>query len=1170
MWDILSHSRRTCRAHRLLLGWLLLLAAGLLGPRAWAMAAGPAITVTKSATLVGDQNNNGQVDPGDTLRYTITITNSGDAAITGGQLNDTIDPHTTLVAGSLQATPLARNDSGYSTVGNVPLTVRVAQGLLINDSDPDGTGGLTVIAFATTSSNGGLVSVAADGSFIYTPPPGFSGLDTFSYTVDDGEGNHATATVSITVGQVVWFINNAGSGPGDGRLTTPFPNIADFNARAADKPGDIIFIYQGAAGYSDPLTLLNTQQLIGQGVGLTVAPNLTMTATAPPIIAHVRLATGNTVRGVNLMTNSDVALSGANVGALTIDHVAITSSGTGAVALQGGSATMTVTLDSVTATGGVHGIDLQNTRGQVTVNGGAIRNTSGHAIYLFNNTGPLDFTLRNSTITNTALLQNGLHLEIINSGSFGQVTVQNNLFADSGSTGVRASIGGTGRIDLIDVGHNTFRGNRYGVDLATNGAATVNFDIHDNLTMIGDQTQVYVAANDALPNDGFGPTMSGHIRNNQITLNPTAAGIAIWVISNGDGRVTANIADNQVTDFGDSGIDVEALGGRGAMHVRIADNILTTTAAAPYAGLYLRSGDGTPGETSLLCVNLSSNHVDSGSARDYYLERATPDSTVFQLQGLTPSPATAAEVAAFLPTTDAAPPVTTVVAEGNYVNATCNPVSLPTLAGTLAVDQSDSAAGPAASPKSDSSPAIDTLPPAPTFRAGTIALDLGALAAGQAMVITFDVQVNPPFTGEQVCNQGLVSGSNISPVATDDPAMAGSADPTCTPVVPPDVNAPDTVMESAPPNPSHSATASFVFSGTDDVTPSATLTFFCQLDDGDVAACTPPQTYSGLADGLHTFQVRAVDSSGNVDPTPATFTWQIDTVVPVPDLTAVKINNRNGNTVFGQSWTWLITVTNPGRAAASFADGELLLLDNLPELDLTYGAPMLLNVTNVTGADQLSCTLDNNDLRCTASGGPVTIGATTGAFAVQFAAVARTAGLYANPRPGGACQVDPANLVEEGDEGNNTCADSVTVAAPDLTITKTHAGDFTLGQPSAQYTITVQNVGSSATSGSVTVADELPTGLTAIAFTGSGWTCTLMPLHCTRSDPLAPGAAYPALVLTVAVTDNAPEALINRVTVTGGNDANLTNNSATDLTLLRGSDYALFLPIVLRMASSQQ
>lgn len=1163
MLNILRHSRHARRVRRLPLGWLLLLLAGLLGSRAWALAAGPAITATKSAALVVDQNHNGQVDPGDTLRYTITITNSGDAAITGGQLSDPIDPHTTLVAGSLQATPLARNDSGYSTVGNVPLIVPVIQGLLINDSDPDGTGGLTVAAFAATSSNGGTVSVGADGSFTYTPPPGFSGADTFQYTVDDGEDNRATATVSITVGQVVWFINNAASGLGDGRLTTPFPSIAAFNTLAADEPGDIIFIHQGTGSYSTPLTLLGTQQLIGQGVGLTVAPNLAITATVRPTIAHVSLAAGNTVRGVNLVTSSDVTLSGSNVGALAIDHVAITSSGTGAVALRGGSAAMTVTLDSVTATGGVHGIDLQNTRGQVTVNGGVIRDTSGHAIYLFNDTGPLDFTLRNSTITNTAPLQNGLHLEIVNSGSFGLVTVQNNLFADSGSTGVRASIAGTGRIDLIDVGHNTFRGNRYGVDLATNGVASVNFDIHDNLTMVGDQTQVYIAANDALPNDGFGPTMSGHIRNNQMTLNPAAAGIAIWVITNGDGRVTANIAGNQVTGFGDSGIDAEALGGRGEMHVRIADNTMTTTTTAPYAGLYLRSGDGTPGETSLLCVNLSGNSVDSGSARDYYLERANPDSTVFQLQGLTPSPATAAEVAAFLPTTDVAPPVTTVVAGGNYVNATCNSVSLPTLASAV-IDQSGPAADPVASSKSDSSPTLDTFAPGPTFRAGTIALDLGALAAGQATVITFDAQVDTNFTGEQVCNQGLVSGSNISPVATDDPAVVGSADSTCTPVVPPDITAPDTVIDSAPPNPSHSAAASFTFSGTDDVTPSANLTFSCKLDNGDFAACTTPQAYSGLADGPHTFQVRAMDSRGNLDPTPAAFTWQIDTVVPVPDLTAVKVNNRNGSTLFGQSWTWLITVTNPGSAAVSFADGAILLLDNLPDLDLTYGAPMLLNMTNVMGADQLNCTLADNDLVCAAKGGPVTVGAATGAFAVQFTAVAGAAGLYPNPRPDGTCQVDPSNLIEEADETNNTCADSVTVDAPDLAITKAHTGDFTLGQSGAQYTITVQNVGSSATSGVVTVEEQLPSGLTAAVFTGSGWTCTLTPLHCTRSDPLAPGAAYPVLTLTVAVADTAPDALINRVTVTGGNDANLTNNSATDLTLLRESEYALFLPVVLR------
>jgi hypothetical protein len=57
--------------------------------------------------------------------------------------------------------------------------------------------------------------------------------------------------------------------------------------------------------------------------------------------------------------------------------------------------------------------------------------------------------------------------------------------------------------------------------------------------------------------------------------------------------------------------------------------------------------------------------------------------------------------------------------------------------------------------------------------------------------------------------------------------------------------------------------------------------FQCKLDAGAFAACTSPKSYSGLAPGSHTFQVRAVDVSGNVDATPGTFTW---TIAPLPPV----------------------------------------------------------------------------------------------------------------------------------------------------------------------------------------------------------------------------------------------------------------------------------------------
>src|SRR5204863_290398 len=72
----------------------------------------------------------------------------------------------------------------------------------------------------------------------------------------------------------------------------------------------------------------------------------------------------------------------------------------------------------------------------------------------------------------------------------------------------------------------------------------------------------------------------------------------------------------------------------------------------------------------------------------------------------------------------------------------------------------------------------------------------------------------------------------------------------------------------------------------------------------------------------------------------------------------------------------------------------------------------------------------------------------------------------------------------ETNTANDTATDPTVISpagAPDQTITKTHEGNFTQGQTGASYALTASNIGTAASSGTVTVTDTLPGGLTATA-----------------------------------------------------------------------------------------
>jgi uncharacterized repeat protein (TIGR01451 family) len=249
---------------------------------------------------------------------------------------------------------------------------------------------------------------------------------------------------------------------------------------------------------------------------------------------------------------------------------------------------------------------------------------------------------------------------------------------------------------------------------------------------------------------------------------------------------------------------------------------------------------------------------------------------------------------------------------------------------------------------------------------------------------------------------------------------------------------------------------------------------------------------------------------------------------PLPEVAIAK--SHTGNFTRGQiGATYTINVTNAGPGSTS---GTVTVADTLP-------------------AGLTATAMSGSGWNCAQPAGPCT---RTDVLTAGAAYPPIT--LTVNVSTTAPSTVTNTAIVSGGGDvtaGNNTANDPTSILAagvPDLTITKTHSGNFTQGQAGATYSIVVSNSGNAPTSGMVTVTDILPSGLAATAIAGSGWSCMQPSGSCTRSGALAAGASYPPLTLTVNVSATAPATVTNTATVAGGGETNTSNNMASDVTTI--------------------
>ncbi|MFN8575169.1 MAG: hypothetical protein U0132_24155 [Gemmatimonadaceae bacterium] len=263
-----------------------------------------------------------------------------------------------------------------------------------------------------------------------------------------------------------------------------------------------------------------------------------------------------------------------------------------------------------------------------------------------------------------------------------------------------------------------------------------------------------------------------------------------------------------------------------------------------------------------------------------------------------------------------------------------------------------------------------------------------------------------------------------------------------------------------------------------------------------------------------------------------------------PDLSIGK--SHSGSFYVGSStarYSFTVFDVNGGPTT-----GTITLTDTLPT-GMTYDT-----VTSQSGG--WGCSATGQNVTCT-NAGPIP----SGGHSLLTIAMTIAAGAVGD-------RSNTATVATPGDTNiaNNTSpTDTVTVtpsvAPPDLTVGKSHSGSFVVGSTNALYTLNVTNVAGGPTTGTITVSDTLPTGITYLSIDSqlSGWGCSAsgQTVTCTNAGPLAPGS-YTWVTIRVDIAASAVGQRANTATVTTPGDSNASNNtSRTDYVTIPPQTFSL-------------